>query len=95
MAFRKTVNCRKTRIKSGRPVLCLIIFICPSDFLLYSGYIILYILGCDTSFVKIAWRKADFVVPIDSKGVETEGFEILHVLQFATDTFLHEWREVH
>lgn len=74
---------------------CLIIFYSSNRFPILWWYIIPYILGYNTSFVKIAWRKADFVVPIDSKGVETEGFEILHVLQFATDTFLHEWRDVH
>ena len=48
-----------------------------------------------TTFVKILRRKAYFIVPINSKWVKRKIAEIIHILQLAADTFLHQWNEIH
>ena len=39
--------------------------------------------------------KADFVVPVNGERVERKIAEVVHILQFAADAFLHQWGKVY
>ena len=48
----------------------------------------------NAALVKRFRSKPDFIVPIDSERIKCVVAEIIHILKFATDAFLHQWSEI-
>ena len=50
---------------------------------------------CHPSLIERFGGKADFVVPVNGERVERKIAEVVHILQFAADAFLHQWGKVY
>ena len=55
----------------------------------------LYSLRGQAVLVEVSWCKAYLVIPVDGEWVEAKRLEVVEILQLATDTLLHQRREVH